>query len=290
MHVKRTILVTGATDGLGLRTAERLASPDTLLLIHGRNPDRGDVVVGAIEDMGGGALFCRADFTSLRAVREMAETIAANHPHLDVVVNNAGVGFATGPRRLSQDGYEIHFAVNYLAHFLLIEVLRPCLGQMGASRVINVASASQAPIDFDDVMLERGYDGYRAYSQSKLANVMHSLDLARGREGPGVVSASLHPGTYLDTKLIRAGGGQPMTPVDDGAQAVLALVDAPAATIDGRYFNVRRETRASAQAHDKDARRRLRQLSMTLTGLLSDRSSGPARPGKGLGAGSDQTL
>ncbi|WP_338000441.1 hypothetical protein [Chelativorans sp. YIM 93263] len=100
---------------------------------------------------------------------------------------------------MSEDGHELHFAINHLAHFLLTWILRPCLGRMGPSRVINVASASQRPIDFANVMLEHDYDGYRTYSQSKLANIMHSFDLAREWSGSNVTSASLHPGSLMET-------------------------------------------------------------------------------------------
>lgn len=265
MTLKRTILITGSTDGLGRRTAERLASPNVLLLLHGRNAERGNTLVAAVRATGGSAIFYQADFASLHAVRRMAETIASAHAHIDVVVNNAGVG--GGDRRMSEDGYELHFAVNHLAHFLLTWTLLPCLGQRAPSRVISVASASQKPINFSDVMFECDYDEYRAYSQSKLANIMHSLDLAHDLGGVDLTSASLHPGSYLDTNMIRAAGGQPITPVDVGADAVLALVNGAAAAISGRHYDGQRETRAHPQAYDLEARRKLRQLSMELTGL-----------------------
>lgn len=205
MTAQRTILITGAMDGLGRRTAERLASPNVLLLVHGRNEDRGHALVAAIETAGGSAIFYPADFASLGAVRRMGEAITGAHAQIDVVVNNAGVG--GGNRRVSEDGYELNFAVNYLAHVLLTRILRPSLGRRGPSRVIDVASASQRPIDFGNLMLEHNYDGYRAYSQSNLAHIMHSLDLAQEWNGSNLTSASLHPGTYLDTNMIRAAGG-----------------------------------------------------------------------------------
>lgn len=266
MTAQRTILITGATDGLGRCIAETLASPDVLLLVHGRNLARGRAVTQAIEMAGGSAIFYEANFASLCAVRQMAEAIAAAHPQLDVIINNAGNG--DPQRRLSEDGHELHFAVNYLAHFLLTQILRPCLGRENYSRVINVASASQRPIDFDDVMLERCYDGYRAYAQSKLANVMHCFDLAKEFQGSNVTSACLHPGTYMDTHMVRAAGVQPMTSVHVGAEAVIALVNNPCDAISGRYFNGKREAQANAQAYDIDARQRLRQLSMDLTGRV----------------------
>lgn len=263
---QRTILITGATDGLGRRVAERLASPDVHLLVHGRDAARGQAVVAAIEAAGGVATFYRADFASLDAVRGMAKAIAAAHPQIDVLINNAGIS-VRGERGRSADGYELHFAVNYLAAFLLTHLLRPSLGRARPSRVINVASAGQRPIDFGDVMLEHGYDGLRAYCQSKLADIMFSFDLAQEWAGSNVTSASLHPGTYMDTNMVRKVGIRPQNTVESGADAVLALVNAPSDRISGRYFDVQRETRALEQAYDAEARRKLRQLSLQLTGL-----------------------
>jgi NAD(P)-dependent dehydrogenase (short-subunit alcohol dehydrogenase family) len=263
----RVILITGATDGLGRRTAERLAAPDVHLLVHGRDSARGQAVVAAIEAAGGSATFHRADFASLEAVRGMGEAIAAAHPQLDVLINNAGIAIPGGKRSVSTDGYELHFAVNYLAPFLLTHLLRACLGRDRPSRVIHVASAGQSPIEFDNVMLDRGYDGMRAYCQSKLANIMFSFDLAQELEGARIASASLHPGTYMDTSMVRAAGIQPLNTVESGADAVLALVNTPSDAVSGRYFDVKREARALAQAYDSAARQKLRQLSLELTGV-----------------------
>jgi NAD(P)-dependent dehydrogenase (short-subunit alcohol dehydrogenase family) len=267
MAAPRVILVTGATDGLGRRVAEKLASPDVLLLVHGRDRARGAAVVAAIEAAGGSAVFHEVDFASLDAVRQMAETIAAAHPQIDVLVNNAGIAVSKGPRQISRDGHELTFAVNYLAAFLLTQMLRRCLASTRPSRVINVASAGQREIDFGNVMLERGYDGMRAYCQSKLADIMFAFDLAEGFAGSNISAASLHPSTYMDTGMVRAAGVTPLSSVETGADAVLALVKGPVAAINGRYFDVKRETRALGQAYDRDAREKLRKLSLELTGL-----------------------
>jgi len=261
MAAPRVILVTGATDGLGRRVAEKLAAPGVLLLVHGRDRARGQQVVAAIEAAGGAASFHAVDFASLSAVRRMGQAIAAEHPQIDVLINNAGIALSTGPRRLSEDGHELTFAVNYLAPFLLTQVLRPSLGR--TSRVINVASAGQRAIDFSDVMLEQGYDGMRAYCQSKLAQIMHAFDLAAEQ----ITATSLHPSTYMDTTMVRSAGIQPLSSVETGADAVLALVNGPGTAISGRYFDVKREARASAQAYDIEARQKLKRLSLELTGL-----------------------
>ena len=192
----QTILVTGSTDGLGKRIVEKLAAPHVHILVHGRNADRGREVVDFIESAGGSAKCYVADLSSLTSVHQLAEAVLADHTHLDVLVNNAGVGEG-GPRRESADGFELHFAVNYLAHFLLTRSLRSLFGVDAPSRVVNVSSASQCPIDFIDVMLKHGYEGYRAYSQSKLAQVMHTFDLAEEFNGTDVYS-ELSSSRYFD--------------------------------------------------------------------------------------------
>ena len=217
-----------------------------------------------IEAAGGSAAFYQADFASLQAVRELAEKIAAEHRQIDVLINNAGIALSGGPRRISTDGFELTFAVNYLAPFLLTRMLLPCLGRERHSRIINVASAGQAPLDFGDVMLERGYDGMLAYRQSKLAQILFTFDMAEELKGSKVTTATLHPATYMDTTMVRSGGIQPLNSVDTGADAVIALVTKPAEAISGKYFDVQRESRANGQAYDREARRKLRDLSMKL--------------------------
>ena len=168
-------------------------------------------------------------------------------PPLDVLVNNAGLGF--GDRREeSEDGLELRFQVNYLAGYLLARELRP-------PRVINVASAGQAPIDFDDPMITRGYSGDRAYCQSKLAQIMHAFDLAEA----GVIANALHPATFMPTKMVVDAGIAPLSSLEQGLEATLALVRRE--DVSGRYFNGLHEARAEAQAYDADARARLRALS-----------------------------
>jgi NAD(P)-dependent dehydrogenase (short-subunit alcohol dehydrogenase family) len=220
-------------------------------------------VVDAITHAGGSARFFAADFNALAAVRRLAATVQAEHAQLDVLINNAGIAKPGTARQESAEGFELHFAVNYLAPFLLTRLLRPLLGAAGPSRVVNVASAGQAPIDFGDVMLERGYDGMRAYCQSKLAQVMDTFDLSEEFRTANVTANCLHPATYMDTAMVRGAGISPLNSVETGADAVLALVDLKGAT--GRYYDVRREARAHAQAYDGEARRKLRQVSMELT-------------------------
>jgi len=262
MSRDRIILVTGSTDGLGRRVAEKLAAPGVHILVHGRDAARGKAVVVTVVQAGGSARFFAADLGALREVRRLAEAIQAEHAQLDVLINNAGIAKPGAQRRASADGFELHFAVNYLAPFLLTQLLRPLLGGATPARIVNIASAGQTGIDFGDVMLERGYDGMRAYCQSKLAQVMNTFDLAEEFEAADVTANCLHPATYMDTAMVRDSGAKPLNSVETGADAVIALVTAEGLT--GRYFDVRREAQAYAQAYDGAARRKLRQLSLEL--------------------------
>jgi NAD(P)-dependent dehydrogenase (short-subunit alcohol dehydrogenase family) len=150
------VLITGSTDGLGREVARRLAAAGHHVIIHGRNRDRGEALVAEIEAEGtGSARFFAADFASLNAVRGLADAVLRDYDRLDVLVNNAGIWSRGDDRRVSDDGHELQFAVNYLSGYLLTHRLLPLLRASAPSRIINVASAAQAPIDFDDVMLER---------------------------------------------------------------------------------------------------------------------------------------
>jgi NAD(P)-dependent dehydrogenase (short-subunit alcohol dehydrogenase family) len=272
---KQIILITGATDGLGRRVAEDLAEKGAQILLHGRNPKKGEAALAEIRRATGNDRlhYYNADFSSLAAVRRLAEEIAADRSRLDVLINNAGLGAGPHPgqRETSADGYELRFAVNYLAHFLLTRRLLPLLQKAaataGEARIVNVASAAQQELDFANLMLERGYSGYRAYAQSKLALVMFTFDLAREVQGSGVTVNALHPASLMDTKMVREWFGSPRSSVKEGARAVEYLVTAAeVAGLTGEYFDHERPARAEAQAYDPGARGRLRELSEQWTG------------------------
>jgi NAD(P)-dependent dehydrogenase (short-subunit alcohol dehydrogenase family) len=271
---QQTILVTGATDGLGKGLATELAAAGATVLVHGRSDDRGQATLAEIERTTGSdrLRWLRADLSSLDEVRTLAEQTRSTTDRLDALVNNAGIGATTngsGRREVSRDGYELRFAVNYLAGYLLTRELLPLLTDSAPARIVNVSSAGQAPIDFDDVMLEHGYEGFRAYCQSKLAQVMFTFDLAEELRDAGVTATCLHPASFMPTKMVHDGGIEPASTLQDGIRPTLRLVADPERDgVTGQYFNGLRRSTPDPQASDP-ARRELRELSDRLTGLAS---------------------
>jgi NAD(P)-dependent dehydrogenase (short-subunit alcohol dehydrogenase family) len=266
-----TFLITGATDGLGRALAERLASEGATLLLHGRDPGRLGDVIGACDRAGAWRVQgFRADLASLDAVRELAADVTAATDALHVLINNAGVGSGRPDgttRQDSRDGYELRFAVNHLAHFLLTLELLPLLRRSAPARIVNVASLGQAPVDFEDVMLEHDYDGSRAYGQSKLAQITTGFELAERLPADEVTVNSLHPSTYMPTKMVLEEIGHSVDTLEAGVDATHRLATAPELDgVSGRFFDRRREARANVQAYDPQARRRLWELSRELTG------------------------
>lgn len=265
---EQTVLVTGATDGLGKAVATELAGAGATVLIHGRDDDRGKATLAEISEATGSdrLRWYRADLADLAQVRALAAAVEADTARLDALVSNAGIGTETPPggRRETTDGIELRFAVNYLAGFLLTRLLLPTLRASAPARIVQVSSAGQASIDFDDVMLTRSYTGVQAYCQSKLAQIMFTLDLADELADARVTATALHPATYMPTKIVP----NPVSTLQSGVEATLRLVTDPALDgVSGRYYNGQREDRADPQAYDPAARSRLRTLSEQLTGL-----------------------
>ena len=266
----KTVLITGSTDGVGRVVAKRLGEGGWRVLVHGRDRGRGAEVVAEIKAAGGSAEFLAADLSSMADIRRLADTVGKTTQRLDLFINNAGIGSGgpQGARQTSADGYELRFAVNYLAGFLLTHLLLPLVGKSTPARIVNVSSLGQEAIDFTDVMLTQSYGGLRAYRQSKLAQIMFTIDLANELEGTEVTVNALHPATFMNTTMVLQFGGKPMSSVEEGADAILKLAVAP--DMQGRsglYFNGQREARADAQAYDAKARRQLKTLSVELTGL-----------------------
>ena len=269
---QQTILITGATDGLGRAVAETLAGQGATLLLHGRSEERGERTLAEITAETGNSrlTYYRADFDALSEVRDVAERVSAEHERLDVLVNNAALGIDTA-RRVSTDGYEATFQVDYLAPYMLCYLLEEVLVASAPSRIVNVSSAGQAPVDFDDIMLERDYDGMQAYCQAKLGVVMLTIDRAAELSGTGVTVNALHPALNMPTKIVTH-MFTPQSEIADGVRSTVHLIGDPALeTVTGRYFDMTKEARALDQAYDERARARLRTIAEQLTGV-------PVRP------------
>ncbi|SRR5579883_2893823 len=267
------VLVTGATDGIGKQTSHDLAQMGATVLLHGRDLERAEATRHEIYmATGNDHLECYlADFSSLACVRQLAEAVQAKHGYLNILINNAGIGSGDLTQRqqtLSHDGYELRFAVNYLAPFLLTHLLLPCLRQAVPSRIVNVASKGQLPLDFEDIMLNQRYNPMQAYCQSKLAMIMFTFDLAERLKDEGILVNCLHPGSRLNTKMVREMFGQPWGSVQSGADAVIYLATSiELEGITGQYFEQMQQAQAVAQAYDQQARQKLWQLSQALCSM-----------------------
>lgn len=283
----KVVLVTGASSGIGRATAMGLARRGARLLLTGRDPARCDEALAAVRAAGAAeARMFRTDFGSLDAVRELAAEIRAHTEQLDVLLNNAAVSVFR--RRLSADGHELTFAVNHLAPFLLSGLLLPLLPP--GARIVNVASDAHrwgAP-DFDDLHNARNYRGLRAYGQSKAANILFTLELARRLDGRGVTANSLHPGVIRSNMgrgngfgwdLLQRFAGLFMRSPARGAATSLYLAESPAVEgVSGRYFADCREKQPAAHAVDPQAAGRLWEVSEELVGFRYDFSGLPASP------------
>lgn len=270
---EKIILITGATDGIGKLTSQRLALTGANVNLHGRNMEKGLAVRDEIRKSSGNpnVEFLFADFSSLQDVRHLGKEINRNYDRLDVLVNNAGVlpvGKGKPERHLSAQGYDLCFCVNYLAPFLLTHLLLPLLHAAPAARIINVASAAQEALDFEDLMTTRNYNPMRAYARSKLALAMFTFELHRRIEHESTTVNCLHPGSLLDTKMVRQAFSEPLGSAESGAEAMVHLtIDPELENVSGIYFDRKSPSRAHPQAYDRHARQLLWNLSMQLTGI-----------------------
>jgi NAD(P)-dependent dehydrogenase (short-subunit alcohol dehydrogenase family) len=266
------IFITGATDGIGKLTATGLAgkNKEATILIHGRNKNKLNEIVDEIQYETGNQNIKGyvADFSALNEVRKLAKDILSEFNSINVLINNAGAGFAAP--RYGKDGTETRMTVNYFAPFLLTNLLLPAIKKAAPARIVNVSSAGQSPINFDDIMFEKNFNGVTAYTQSKLALMMFTIDLAEQLKHDNITVNALHPGTYLDTHMVNEAGIKPLGTAQSGADAEIYLATSPELkNITGKYFNVKGEAKAHAQAYDADARKRLRTLSLKIT-ILED--------------------
>ncbi|MGI5243963.1 SDR family NAD(P)-dependent oxidoreductase [Dactylosporangium sp. CA-139066] len=250
------VLLTGATSGLGRWLAPELGAAGLTVLLHGRDPRKVERGVAEVEAADGKAEGFVADLADLADVDRLAAAVGGRP--LTVLVNNAGVGFGArdGGRELSADGYELRWAVNLLAPVRLTEALLPTLRANAPARIVNVGSLGQRPIDFDDLQLERHYNGVDAYRRAKLALAAWTFDLAAGLAGTGVTANCIHPATFMDTGMVRQYGQRPFTTVEQGGRATLRLILEEPGT--GLFFDGEHPAEPHPDARDPAVRARLR--------------------------------
>lgn len=275
----RVCVVTGATRGIGRATALELSRRGATVVLVARDADRGEAALADVKRAspdGAGELFL-ADLSSQRSIRSLADALRARHDRLHVLVNNAGALFAE--RELTDDGLERTFATNHLAHYLLTRLLLDVMTASAPSRVVNVSSLAhyRGTIAFDDLQSERGYDRWRAYSQSKLANVLFTFELARRLEGSGVSANCLNPGVVATNfgktqpaffAFLYGIGSLFMKRPESGAKTSVYLASSPDLEgVTGRYFDDEKPKPPSREARDPAIARRLWDVSAALTGL-----------------------
>ena len=274
-HDSTVALITGSTDGIGQIAARIMAEAGTHVIVHGRRQNR---CLETVKDIHRHVPHAKldylvADLSALEHIPLLRGKLQELTDHLDVLINNAGVGPGQHgqERELSADGYELRFAVNHLAPFALTWELLPLLRAAKNARIVNVSSAAQSPVDFEDPMMARDFDPMRAYAQSKLATVMFTVSLAEQLRHEGITANALHPGSLLDTKMVRETFGTARGSAEAGAKNEVYLAVSPEVEgVTGAYFYERQQRRAHDQAYEPEARERLWRLSEELTGIDFD--------------------
>jgi NAD(P)-dependent dehydrogenase (short-subunit alcohol dehydrogenase family) len=247
----KTILITGATDGLGKSVATHLAERGAHLLLHGRNRKKGQALLNELKSKTANEqlFYYHANFSALDEVQAMSNKVLNENKRIDILINNAGLYSKT--REISQSGHELTMTINYFAQVLLTESLLPII-TANSGKIINVASASQEQIDFSDFMMKMHYEGYTAYSKSKTALIMYTIDLAERLKTNGVTVNALHPASLMNTNIIAA--GYSLSTVEDGTSSVEALIRVEDT---GGYYNGKRLSKAIGQVYDEESKRRL---------------------------------
>ena len=271
----RVCVVTGANRGIGRATAEGLAQLGAKVILVCRSKEEGETVAHDIGVKSVTPDVVTADLSSQPSIRQAAADLQRRYPRLHVLINNAGV--IPRRREVTVDGLEMQLAVNHLAYFLLTNLLLPQLKAGAPSRIINVSSGAHthADIDFDDLQAERGYDPKQVYSQSKLANILFTYELARRLRGSGVAANSLNPGVVATKMLADYMGVAPADGIgstfgakpEEGAETSVYLASSPEIEgVTGKYFERRQARRSSRGSYDEAAARRLWEISEQLTG------------------------
>jgi NAD(P)-dependent dehydrogenase (short-subunit alcohol dehydrogenase family) len=272
----QTILITGASTGIGLHSAIGLAKLGANIVMVGRNQERTSQAVELVKSQTGNqqVSYLLADLSSLTEVRKLAQEFKDKHNKLDVLLNNAGAIFLS--RKVSVDGYEMTVALNHLNYFLLTNLLLDTLKAAPSARIVNVASRAhyRGHVNFDDLQSQRGYNGMRVYSMSKLMNVLFTYELARRLQGTNVTANCLHPG-FVASNFAGNNGWLVRTAmnfmsgrisVDEGARCSIYLASSPEVQgTSGKYFNFNlKETRSSEESYNQDTAKRLWDVSERL--------------------------
>ncbi len=274
--MNRVVMITGGTSGIGKETALGLARLDATVAIVGRNREKTASVVEELKTIAGNDRIIPyiCDLASLADVRKLASDFHSDQSRLDVLFNNAGA--INSKRQLSKDGYELTFAVNHLAHFLLTDLMMDLLKESVPSRVIvtSSAAANMGHMHFDDLMLEKGYSGFKAYSQSKLANQLFTFELARRLQKTGVTANCLHPGVVrsgfgMNNKGAMKIGYSLFSPflisAKKAAVTPVYLASSPEVRdVTGKYFSKGKEKEPPKEATDLDSATRLWEISERL--------------------------
>ncbi|WP_207422455.1 SDR family NAD(P)-dependent oxidoreductase [Desertivirga brevis] len=261
---EQTVLITGSTDGLGKNVALKLAEQGSRIILHGRDPKKGEKTLEEIIKLSGNEKikYYNSDFSSLQSVRDLGAAILKEYQNIDMLINNAGIYLKDDVRRYSQDKFELNFAVNYLAPFLLTHLLIPALQQKEVTKIINISSGAQHELDFDNVMLDINYNSRKAYAQSKLALIMFTFTLAGQLKDTKIRVNALHPENLMNTKMVLEVFGSAETSVEQGTEVVLHVSTSPEIeNITGAYFDKKEIAEARAQANDLMARDKLYRLS-----------------------------
>lgn len=265
---EKIILVTGATDGIGKETAKRLAARGSKVILHSRSRQRGMPVLEEIREktQNNSLELVTADFSSLQQVRKMAESVKKIADRIDVLINNAGVYM--NERRISKDGFEMTLAINHLAHFLLTGLLLDLVKKSSQGRIINVASMAHASnIDLNNLQGEIHFDGYSAYAQSKLINIIFSFELANRLKDTPVTVNCLHPGV-IATKLLHAGFGFGGASVLQGSENSVFLASSQElAKVNGHFFVGLLPANPASISNEQSLRKKIWEASETLTGF-----------------------